>query len=345
MDALFVDVGFGTCNVILTGSGEAIVIDAGARSKEPLAVLNHFTIKRIPHLIISHWHEDHVGGGTGVLRAYSGRVGKVWFPAAPGFMGTEFWAALVDETDRGALADEQVEPLMVRGSGVRQIWASRTYDADLKIVSPCFMESNRGVAAGDPNATCGVLLFRVGGRFIVFAGDATLAQWQRVPGRVPVPIRADVLVVPHHAGIMWPDRWTGAQIDTALDNLYSRLVQPQVAVISAGTRSGKKHPREDVVAALRRARATVVCTQMTQRCTSNLETVRKLQKSLPIVAPGRSSAAPLSTESGKPNHVACAGSVLVELLPAGATIHQLAPHQAFVRTIPNRTGEAPLCRR
>jgi beta-lactamase superfamily II metal-dependent hydrolase len=324
MDVLLVDVGFGTCNVILTGSGEAIVIDAGERPKEVLAVLHYFSVRRIRHFIISHWHDDHVGGAPGVLRAYPERIGTIWFPSDARFKRTRFWKALVAESEAGRLQYNQIEALMVGGGGTRQIWGSGVYDADLTIVSPCFMEMNRGIAAGNPNATCGILILRVGGRYIVFAGDATLAQWQEVVKRVPVPIRAEALAVPHHAGIMWPDRWTPAQVQTALGKLYTKVVRPKIAVISAGTRPGTKHPREDVVAALRKAHAAVMCTQMTERCTSDLEGTRKLQTALPVVAPGRSSPKPTKTH-GKANHVACAGSIIVELLsrPAKTIAHGL----------------------
>jgi hypothetical protein len=235
--------------------------------------------------------------------------------------------------------------LMVRGVATRQIWSSKVHDADLTIISPCFMEANRGIAAKDSNATCGVLVLRVGSKLIVFAGDATLAQWQQAAKRVPIPIQAEVLAVPHHAGIIWPKTWDKAQVATALTNLYTRVVRPRVAIISTGTRPGEKHPREDVVAALSRATCEVMCTQMTSRCTSDLEAVRKLQVTLPVAAPGRSSSVPLKTRAGHSNHVGCAGSVVVELLPTGATVHQLAPHQRFVGSIPNRTGALPICRR
>lgn len=345
MDALFLDVGFGTSNIILTGGGEAIVIDAGERSKEPILALNHFSVTRIRHLIVSHWHEDHVGGATGLLRAYSGKIDTVWFPAAPGFQGTEFWDALVKEADAGNFENHQLEALMVNGPGTRSIWTSRTLDADLKLVSPSFMETNRAVAAGDTNATCGILILRSGARVIVFAGDATLAQWQEVPKRMNVPIAAEVVAVPHHAGIMWPDRWNASQIGTAMDNLYSKIVKPQMAVISASTSPGVKHPREDVVAALRRAKAQIMCTQITKRCTSDLEAARILQKVVPVEAPGRASSLPLRTKAGKPTHVACGGSVVVELRSSGVTIHQLTQHQAFVNTLQNPAGVLPLCRR
>lgn len=345
MDVVFVDVGFGTCNVILTGSGEAIVLDAGKRTKEPHAVLNQFTVSRISHLIVSHWHDDHYGGATGLLRNFASRIGEVWFPPDPAFKTSHFWSAIVAELDAGRLGLHQIMPLVIEGAGTRRIWSSAAFDAELLLVSPSYMEASRGGATGDSNSTCGVLVLRVGSRYVVFAGDASLAQWQEVGRRMAVPIQSEALAVSHHAGMMWPPHWRAPQISAALDNLYSKIVRPQIAIISAGTRPGTKHPREDVVAALRRAGADIMCTQMTGRCTSDLESARVLQRSLPVLAKGRSSREKLQTGKMRhSNHVACAGSVVVELRASGAIVHQLAPHRAFVGRIPTRLGQTPLCR-
>jgi beta-lactamase superfamily II metal-dependent hydrolase len=135
------------------------------------------SVRRIRHLIVSHWHDDHVGGASGLLRNYSDKIGTVWFPFDPAFKKTNFWKALVAEADAGRLRNDQIEALMVQKGNTRQIWGSSVHDADLKIISPCFMEMNRGAASGDSNATCGVLLLRVGTKHVVFAGDAVLEQW------------------------------------------------------------------------------------------------------------------------------------------------------------------------
>jgi hypothetical protein len=89
-----------------------------------------------------------------------------------------------------------------------------------------------------------------------------------------------------------------------------------------------------------------MCTQITDRCTPDLENTRRMRTALPILAPGRASTVPLTTKHGRlPNEVACAGSVVVELLPSGATIHQLSAHQALVGKLSMTAGARPICRR
>jgi hypothetical protein len=72
MDVLLVDVGFGTCNVILIGSGEAIVIDAGERSKEVLAVLHHFSVRPGPARIDGGGAWAGASGHALIYRGYRG---------------------------------------------------------------------------------------------------------------------------------------------------------------------------------------------------------------------------------------------------------------------------------
>lgn len=344
MEVLFLDVGFGTSNVILTGSSSAIVIDVARQFQQTQAALNQFAVTRIDHLILSHWHEDHLGGALAFLRAFRGRIGMVWFPFDERFKESKLWAELVDQVRTGALGQSDVRALMVDSFGVRTLWTSRPRQARLEIVSPCFMESLTGVAANDPNASCGILVLWVGDRAVVFGGDALLSQWQSARERVGDVIQAEALSVPHHAGVIWPSNLTAQQVDRALDVLYSQVVQPKVAIISTGTRPGNDHPRSDVIRALRRAGAKVLCTQMTRRCTSDLERTRLLQlQTVARSAPGRSSPVRSAKSSGASNHVACAGSVFLELATTGSTVHQLASHDTFLASVPCSAKRSPMC--
>lgn len=70
------DVGQGDSLAINLGDDRAIVIDVGADVSAVDKCLKDLGVKEIPLLILSHFHADHVGGLSGLLRGR--RVGQVW---------------------------------------------------------------------------------------------------------------------------------------------------------------------------------------------------------------------------------------------------------------------------
>ncbi len=70
------DVGQGDSLVVNLGAHRAIVIDVGPESVAVDRCLKDLGIKEIPLLILSHFHADHVGGLSGVLKGR--KVHQVW---------------------------------------------------------------------------------------------------------------------------------------------------------------------------------------------------------------------------------------------------------------------------
>ena len=70
------DVGQGDSLAINLGSHRAIVIDVGPDSVAEDKCLKNLGIKEIPLLILSHFHADHVGGLSGLLKGR--KVHQVW---------------------------------------------------------------------------------------------------------------------------------------------------------------------------------------------------------------------------------------------------------------------------
>ena len=63
MEVYFLDVGQGTCNLLLLGGQQAVVIDGGGRgSRTLLQALERFRVSHIVRLIVSHNDADHTGG-------------------------------------------------------------------------------------------------------------------------------------------------------------------------------------------------------------------------------------------------------------------------------------------
>jgi competence protein ComEC len=65
MEVYFIDVGKGTSNLNHLGQSRAIVIDCGKSSGILLQLLTRFRIQEIVRLVVSHNHDDHVGGSAG----------------------------------------------------------------------------------------------------------------------------------------------------------------------------------------------------------------------------------------------------------------------------------------
>jgi hypothetical protein len=213
---------------------------------------------------------------------------------------------------------------------------------EIKILSPVFGQVVASLMAGDANQASGVLVFRVGEKTIVIPGDSHYNQWQVIRDQRKKPLECDVIAVPNHAGIIWDENWSDAEVEAGLGKLYTDFVRAKNAVVSVGTSNTYGHPRGSVIQALRRAGVTVLCTQMTTLCNPNLEARRKapVRDLLPDV-PGASLSKPDQTTSNESRNVACAGTVVVDVSEKRLMIHRLQEHQDGVDLLKR---PLPLCR-
>jgi len=67
LDIYFIDVEGGAATLMVTPAGESLLIDTGfpgARDSQRIAhvALEVAGLKQIDHCVITHWHQDHVGG-------------------------------------------------------------------------------------------------------------------------------------------------------------------------------------------------------------------------------------------------------------------------------------------
>jgi hypothetical protein len=141
------------------------------------------------------------------------------------------------------------------------------------------------------------------------------------------------LSVPHHGGLI--DDSHGD-----LDWLYDKALAARVAVLSVGTRTNPKHPREDVVAKLVTSGSIVLCTEITRKCHKQPQTLSPgvLQ---PLTLLGRAFDA---SRKGRSNAVACAGTVLASVNSSGVTIDRLSEHQTAVDALTAMADGCPKCR-
>ncbi|MDQ0990864.1 ComEC/Rec2 family competence protein [Streptomyces sp. V3I7] len=241
------DVGQGDATVLAAGDGSGVVVDAGPDPKLVDHCLRELGITRIPLLVLTHFHADHVAGLPGVLRGRS--VGAI---------ETTYFEEPADQVEfvRREAAARHI-PLTRAVGGERRGIGALSWQVLWPPVGP---RTQAGGASGmaspfpapepdGPNDASLTLLVRSGGLRLLLLGDLEPPSQQallRSPAAAGAG-RVDVLKVAHHGS---------AYQDPEL----MRLVAPRLALISCGADNPYGHPAPGTVAALRAGGAVVLRT-------------------------------------------------------------------------------------
>ncbi len=336
MEVFFLDVAQGTCQIILLGERRAIVIDCGIpNDRIVVQFLRRMGVEHIERLIVSHSHDDHIGGAVSVLGAYQDRISKICFVQDHKFLRSAFWGRISELWKSGQLTADQLVRLEV-SDRPQEIWADDAKSFKLRTYSPAAIENLAAQEAETPNPTSAVLFLDARGQRIIFAADSEVAQWREIHRKYGQRMKCEVLSVPHHAG-----RSHNSADD--LEWLFGQALDVDVAVISVGTTNTHGHPRQDVVAAMTNRGTKVLCTQITRRCHADLESLRP-GVLRPLTFLGRSSPVRDVTSRGNSRNVGCAGTVRVEAAATGLIVDRLNDHQRAVDQLPQTAASCPLCR-
>jgi competence protein ComEC len=336
MEVFFLDVGQGTSQVILLGERQAIVLDCGVQNDQfVLHFLQRMGVEYIPSLIISHSHDDHIGGAVAILGEYQDRIGNICFVQDHRFLASSFWLRISELLKSGILTTDCLCRLEATGEP-QLVWSGSILDARLRTFSPLAAENLLAQESGKQNPTSAVLFLDVNNHRIIFAADSEISQWQEIRRRSGQRQICDILAVPHHAG---ETRSTEEQLRWLLDE----AVAPTIAVVSVGTSNTHGHPRPDVIRAMSARGVRVLCTQITRKCSDDLESLRPgvLQ---PISVLGRSSPRQDMTARNNSRNVACAGSVRAIVTADAIIVDRLDEHQQAVDRLGSAAQGHPLCR-
>jgi competence protein ComEC len=216
------DVGQGDALVLPAGGDAAVLVDTGPDPVEVDGCLRRLGIRRIPLLVITHLHADHVGGLPGVLHGRpvgAIEIGPLHEPA---------WAW---REVREAAAGHRVPLVTGRVGEVREVAGLR-----LTVLAP--KVAFHGTRS-DPNNSSIVLRVVVNGHTALLTGDAEIEAQRALLRDDPQDLPTEILKVPHHGSA-----YSAAEFLTA--------VHARVGIVSVGAHNDYGHPSALLIAELAR---------------------------------------------------------------------------------------------
>ncbi|MEA2761868.1 MAG: competence protein ComEC, partial [Gemmatimonadaceae bacterium] len=230
------DVGQGDAILLRTDAGRWILFDAGPAwngSDAGRRIIIPYVLRRgglLDSFVLSHPHNDHVGGAASVLAAMRPR--SYWDAAFAG--GAEAYiGSLAIARERG-IEWHRVHPgdsLQIDGVKVLFLAPDSVWTVGLK----------------DPNLASTIALVRYGMVRFLLVGDAERAEEDWLIAS-HADLHADVLKVGHHGS------------STSSSDEFLAAVHPSLALISVGADNKYGHPSADVIHALAQVGAEVLRT-------------------------------------------------------------------------------------
>ncbi|MEU7481322.1 DNA internalization-related competence protein ComEC/Rec2 [Lentzea sp. NPDC042327] len=225
------DVGQGDALVLATAEADrAVVVDTGPDPGAIDRCLRTLGITRIPLIVLSHLHADHIGGLQAVL------AGRAVGAVAVGPLKEPAWAWKEVNEQARANGVRVLEPK----AGERFAWPGLELEVLGPRRQPVVAETNTVV-----NDYSLVLRATTPAGRVLLTGDVELAGQAALLGERD--LGAEVLKVPHHGS------------RSSLPAFLER-VRPRVALVSVGTGNRYGHPSPQVIDALRAGGALVLRT-------------------------------------------------------------------------------------
>ncbi len=230
----FIDVGQGDSTLLQTPAGKSILIDAGGWPGElagdrgvghqvVVPYLLHLGVSELDILVLTHPHEDHVGGAWALLDKIDIRQVIVAPESEGEEVPPEYYQLLEAFLDAGVPVEE-----VWAGDRIR-VESSLTLDV-LGPSAPLLSETR-----SDLNNNSVVLWLKYGEMSFLFPGDVEQEGQARLLAQRN--LKTDVLKFPHHG--------SGAFVPAFL-----HAVAPEVAVLSLGANNRFGHPHASALAIL-----------------------------------------------------------------------------------------------
>lgn len=210
------DVGQGDATVIRVGRNEAVVVDVGGDAKAIDRCLSELHIKRIPVLLLTHFHADHVGGLEGAIG--NREVGQIRVsPLNDPPSTTEFVNDVLKKLNQESTVMTYPERFVINGVSFTCIWPSELILGQ----------------GSDANNSSVAIAVDVAGVSILLAGDIEPPAQDKIARDLPA-IDFDVIKVAHHGSIYQ-------------SNYFASWTNAEIAFISVGKDNDYGHPAPETI--------------------------------------------------------------------------------------------------
>ncbi|MBU5674707.1 ComEC/Rec2 family competence protein [Paenibacillus brevis] len=218
---IFLDVGQGASQLLISPSGKTMLIDGGNNNQEQVMLdyLEKYEIGRIDVMIGTHPDADHIGGLDRVIDQHD--IGAIYMPKIQA--NTKTFESLLESIQRKGLKVKTAK------AGVVPNWDE---EVQVQMLAPV-------KTSDDSNNMSAVLKVTYGEVSFLLTGDAE-RESEKLMLESGADLQADVLLVGHH----------GSKSSTSAS--FLERVRPQVGVIQVGENS-YGHPKEEILNRLGKA--------------------------------------------------------------------------------------------
>lgn len=209
----FLDVNQSDCSILMN-SGKVLMIDTGTPDQVPKIreALQSLGITKIDYLIITHQHDDHMGGAAEIIENYE--VANIIMPKLSkiNMVTTRAYENLLNTIKEKQVHAIAAEPNLTFDFG----------NAECTVLAPLSQDENLNNMSAVAKVTFGSTSF-------LFQGDAEKKVESAILSK-GTDVSADVIKVGHHGS------------KTSSSKKYIEAVSPKIAVISCGMQNKYGHP-------------------------------------------------------------------------------------------------------
>jgi competence protein ComEC len=228
----FINVGQGDSTFITSDSGENVLVDVGSPSGGPDVViyLKKLGVKKIDHVILTHPHDDHIGGIFSLISEFE--VSNFYDNGFSNFRSTIF-----GEYIKVVRADLSKYHVLQAGETIE------TGSLKIDVLNPLLPP------AGNLNEDSIVLRLSFGDMKVLLSGDLGQVGERRLL-KVGTELESHVLKIGHHG-----------ENDVCSEKFLSK-VRPDAAIISVATINKYARPHPELLSRLEKAEVKIYRTDL-----------------------------------------------------------------------------------